>query len=58
MLKQFNSLKALVDGMQADMEKLDANGTKAAGKRVRKTLQEVKKASQELRLSIMDEIRS
>jgi hypothetical protein len=54
---KYNAIKGLVDEMGDDVEKVENSQTKAAGKRVRKGLQEVKKLSQELRLDIMDEIR-
>jgi len=55
--EMYNQLKSQVDGMSEDVKKVEESGTKAAGKRVRKALQEVKKLSQELRIDIMEEIR-
>jgi len=51
-----NLLKTVVD-MGDDVKKVDENQTRAAGKRVRKGLQEVKAQAQQMRLDIMDEIR-
>lgn len=55
--KTYNDLRNLILGMEADVEKVDTKQQKAAGKRVRKDLQQAKKLAQELRLEIMDEIR-
>lgn len=55
--KTYAKLKEAVDSMAPDIDKVD-NGQKAAGKRARKTLQEVKVLAQELRVEIMDEVRS
>ena len=56
-LKKFNKLVDLLDAAAPDVTKVDEAGNRAAGKRVRKVMQEVKAGAQELRLEIMDEIR-
>jgi len=50
-MENFEKLKALLENVTPDVEKV-SNGNKAAAIRVRKTLQEVKKLAQELRLEI------
>ena len=48
----YNNLKAMVESVAADMQKA-LEGNKAAGTRVRKTMQDVKKAAQALRVELM-----
>lgn len=55
--KQYNDIKELVEGMEDDIKKVSEKGVRKAGQRARKTLQEVKKLGQQLRLDIMEEIR-
>lgn len=57
MQEKYDLLKEMVLDMGSDIEKVEEKGQKAAGKRARKSLQEIKKLAQELRLGIMDEIR-
>ena len=45
-------IKSLIDELEPDMEKFYEKGNKAAGTRARKTLQELKKLAQEIRLEI------
>lgn len=47
-------IKSLIDELEPDMEKFYEKGNKAAGTRARKTLQELKKLAQEVRLEIQD----
>ena len=54
---KYDQLLEAVVNMEADVVKVEESQTRAAGKRVRKGLQEVKVLAQELRLEIMDEIR-
>lgn len=55
-MQEYEQLKALVAEIEADINKAEG-GNKAAGTRVRKQMQEIKKASQAVRNSIL-EIRS
>jgi len=48
----YSDLKAIVDGIEADVTKFYDKGNKAAGTRVRKSMQDVKKLAQDLRLEI------
>jgi hypothetical protein len=53
-MEKFENLKALVEGLNEDVEKFYSKSNKAAGTRVRQGLQEIKKVAQELRLEISD----
>jgi len=55
-MQAYEDLKALVDEIEADVSKAEG-GNKAAGTRVRKQMQNIKKAAQVVRSSIL-EIRS
>lgn len=55
-MQEYETLKKLVDEIEADIQKAQG-GNKAAGTRVRKQMQVIKKASQELRNKVL-EIRS
>lgn len=55
-MQQYEQLKALVAEIESDINKAEG-GNKAAGTRVRKQMQEIKKAAQDVRNSIL-EIRS
>ncbi len=55
-MQAYEDLKALVDEIEADVSKAEG-GNKAAGTRVRKQMQSIKKAAQTVRSSIL-EIRS
>jgi len=53
MEQTYQQLKQLVDETEAEIEKAAA-GNKAAGTRVRKAMQEVKKLAQELRGQVLE----
>ncbi len=53
-MSRIEQMKSLVDQLEPDMVKFYDKGNKAAGTRARKTLQEIKKVSQEIRLEIQD----
>jgi hypothetical protein len=52
-MEAFDRLKALVVQVEEDMVKAE-QGNKAAGTRVRKTMQDIKGAAQEVRLKILE----
>lgn len=52
--EQFNQLKELISGLEADAEKFYQKGNSAAGTRLRKGLQDVKNLSQSIRLAVQD----
>jgi len=52
-MKEFEDLKALINDVENDINKAEG-GNKAAGTRVRKQMQEIKKAAQEVRSKILE----
>jgi len=52
-MEAFDRLKALVVQVEEDMAKAE-QGNKAAGTRVRKMMQDIKGAAQEVRLKILE----
>ena len=55
-MQEYESLKVLITEIESDVNKAEG-GNKAAGTRVRKQMQDIKKAAQAVRNSIL-EIRS
>ena len=53
-MDRIEQVRSLISELEPDMEKFYDKGNKAAGTRARKTLQEIKKVSQEIRLEIQD----
>lgn len=53
-MSRIAQMKSLIDELEPDLVKFYQKGNKAAGTRARKTLQEIKKVSQEIRLEIQD----
>ena len=53
MLELYVQLKNLVEAAEEDVQRA-AGGNKAAGTRVRKAMQDIKKASQDLRVAILE----
>lgn len=53
MLDLYEQLKALVASAEEDVRKA-AGGNRAAGTRVRKMMQDIKKKAQDLRMSILE----
>jgi hypothetical protein len=53
-MSRIDQMKSLLEELEPDMVKFYEKGNKAAGTRARKTLQEIKKVSQEIRLEIQD----
>ena len=54
MLETYEQLKQLVGSLEDDVRKA-AGGNKAAGTRVRKSLQEVKNVAQNLRVRVLEQ---
>jgi len=52
-VEEFDRLKALVNEAEQDLMKAEG-GNKAAGTRVRKLMQDVKNAAQDVRVKILD----
>ena len=53
-MEAFDRLKVLVAQAEEDVLKVDG-GNKAAGTRLRKTMQEIKSASQEVRVKVLEQ---
>jgi hypothetical protein len=53
-MSRYDEVKGLVDEMEEDMNKFYNKGNKAAGTRARKSLQELKKLAQDIRVEIQD----
>lgn len=53
-MSRFDEIKTLVSSLEGDMDKFYTKGNKAAGTRVRKGLQQLKKLAQDVRLEIQD----
>ena len=52
-MQEYEALKSLVNEIEADVNKA-AGGNKAAGTRVRKQMQDIKKAAQGLRNRVLE----
>ena len=53
-MEKFEQIKALLEGVQGDVEKFYSKGNSSAGTRVRQAMQELKKLAQDLRLDVQD----
>ena len=53
-MSQLDNLKSLVAELEVDAEKFFVKGNKSAGTRTRKTLQEIKKECQALRILVSE----
>jgi len=53
-MDKYNELKELILELEEDAIKFFEKGNKSAGTRVRKSLQDVKKIAQDLRISIQE----
>ena len=51
-MEKFENMKAILEGLNEDVQKFNEKGNKAAGTRIRKGLQEIKNVAQELRIEI------
>ena len=52
-LTSYDDLVALLESIRSDVEKVEVKKNKAAGTRVRKAMQEVKKLAQQVRQDIL-----
>jgi hypothetical protein len=52
MANRFNDLQTLVSGMEDDFRKFYDKGNKAAGTRIRKSMQDLKKVAQDIRAEV------
>lgn len=53
-MARFDELKSMVDDMEKDFHAFYDKGNKAAGTRVRKGMQDLKKVAQDIRVEIQD----
>ncbi|MDG5766425.1 histone H1 [Balneolales bacterium ANBcel1] len=53
-MNRFSEVKSLIDDLEVDMEKFYSKNNKTAGTRARKTLQDLKKLAQDIRIDIQD----
>ncbi|MEX0679891.1 MAG: histone H1 [Balneolales bacterium] len=56
-MNRFSEIKTLVDDLEVDMEKFYSKSNKTAGTRARKSLQELKKLAQDIRIDIQNKKR-
>ena len=54
MADRFNQLQDFVNGLERDFQQFYEKGNKAAGTRVRKGMQELKKMAQDIRSEVQD----
>jgi hypothetical protein len=52
-MNEFDKLKEIIEGCANDIAKFDG-GNKAAGTRIRKAMQDLKKQAQEVRKAVLD----
>jgi len=53
-MEKFEDLKTIIESMSEDVAKFDDKGNKAAGTRVRQSLEQIKNVAQELRKEISE----
>ena len=53
-MDKFEEIKAMIEAVTEDVEKFYVKGNKAAAVRIRKAMQEVKNAAQELRVHVQE----
>ena len=53
-MSKFSQLKHFVDSLESDFEKFYVKDNKAAGTRVRKAMQDLKKIAQDIRVDVQD----
>jgi len=57
-VKQFEELKDFVAGLEDDFVKFYEKGNKAAGVRVRKSMQQLKAKAQDIRVDVQEKVRA
>ncbi len=53
-MEKFEQIKALLEGVQNDVDKFYSKGNSSAGTRVRQAMQDLKKLAQDLRIDIQE----
>jgi hypothetical protein len=51
---KFEQLKSILETVESDYKKFDEKGVKAAGVRIRKSMQDIKKIAQEIRVEVSE----
>ncbi|MFM2377010.1 MAG: hypothetical protein RLZZ165_2107 [Bacteroidota bacterium] len=51
-MDNFNELKSLIENLEADFEKFYNKNNQAAGTRIRKGMQDLKKMAQDIRMEV------
>ena len=53
-MERYEAIVELVTGIEADVQKFYGKGNKAAGTRIRKAMQDLKKLAQEVRVDVQE----
>ena len=53
-MEKFEEIQALIEGVSGDIDKFYKKGNKSAAVRIRKAMQEIKNAAQELRVNVQE----
>ena len=53
-MSRFSELKGFIEDLEEDFSKFYEKGNKAAGTRVRKAMQELKRKAQDIRVEVQD----
>ncbi|MEX1054594.1 MAG: histone H1 [Rhodothermales bacterium] len=53
-MSRFSDLKGFLESMEEDFAKFYEKGNKAAGTRIRKAMQDLKKKAQDIRVEVQD----
>lgn len=53
-MRRFNEIRDLVNSLENDFQKFYEKGNQAAGTRVRKGMQQLKKVAQDIRVEVQD----
>ena len=54
-MKLYEDIKTLVSSIEEDIEKFSTKGNKSAGTRIRKSMQDLKKLAQDLRVEVQNQ---
>ena len=57
-MEHYDKLKEMVSGLEQDFSEFYGKGNKAAGRRIRKAMQEMKGLAQDVRVDVQDRINS
>lgn len=57
-MEHYDKLKEMVSGLEQDFSEFYGKGNKAAGRRIRKAMQEMKGLAQDVRVDVQERINS